>query len=203
MTNNLYQLSASQLNERPRGNAGRDLALIAVFAAFIGALSILPSIAVSGAVPFTFQTLAIYITAQVLGGVRASASVALYLLAGFAGLPIFANGGGGMAAFASPSAGYLLGFLPFAFVAGSLGYLFTRKLSNTAAIFGARLGANLIGFALLTTCGIIGLMVNAHMPFEKAWVVAIAFVPWDLVKSTLAVLVALSVHRAFPALARL
>ena len=94
---------SSQASQAPRRNVAAktslatDLSLIAVFAGFIAALAIMPAVSLGGvAVPFTFQTLGIYITAQVLGGKRATASVALYLLVGFAGLPIFAKGGAGL-----------------------------------------------------------------------------------------------------------
>ena len=173
---------SAQATQVPRSNVAAktslatDLSLIAVFAGFIAALAIMPAVSLGGvAVPFTFQTLGIYITAQVLGGKRATASVALYLLVGFAGLPIFAKGGAGLGSLASPSAGYLLGFLPFAAIAGTLAYLFA--------------------------CGIAGMMVNAHMTFDAAFSAAMVFVPWDLVKSTIAILVGLSVRRAFPSLA--
>ena len=83
-----------QATQAPRRNVAAktslatDLSLIAVFAGFIAALAIMPAVSLGGvAVPFTFQTLGIYITAQVLGGKRATASVALYLLVGFAGSP--------------------------------------------------------------------------------------------------------------------
>ena len=100
---------APQATQAPRRNVAAktslatDLSLIAVFAGFIAALAIMPAVSLGGvAVPFTFQTLGIYITAQVLGGKRATASVALYLLVGFAGLPIFAKGGAGLGTLASP-----------------------------------------------------------------------------------------------------
>ena len=80
-----------QATQAPRRNVAAktslatDLSLIAVFAGFIAALAIMPAVSLGGvAVPFTFQTLGIYITAQVLGGKRATASVALYLLVSLA-----------------------------------------------------------------------------------------------------------------------
>jgi len=45
------------------------------------------------------------------------------------------------------------------------------------------------------------MMMNAHMSFAAAFNAAMVFVPWDLVKSAIAVLVGLSVRRAFPSLA--
>ena len=193
---------APRRNVAAKTSLATDLSLIAVFAGFIAALAIMPAVSLGGvAVPFTFQTLGIYITAQVLGGKRATASVALYLLVGFAGLPIFAKGGAGLGTLASPSAGYLLGFLPFAAIAGTLAYLFTRNTRSVGATFLMALVANFCGFVVLTACGIAGMMVNAHMTFDAAFSAAMVFVPWDLVKSTIAVLVGLSVRRAFPSLA--
>ena len=97
--------SAPRRNDAARSSVATDLSLIAVFAALIAALAIMPAMTLGGiAVPFTFQTLGIYITAQVLGGKRATAAVALYLLVGFSGLPIFAKGGAGLGSLASPSA---------------------------------------------------------------------------------------------------
>ena len=193
--------SAPRRNDAARSSVATDLSLIAVFAALIAALAIMPAMSLGGiAVPFTFQTLGIYITAQVLGGKRATAAVALYLLVGFAGLPIFARGSAGLGSLASPSAGYLLGFLPFAAIAGTLAYLFTRNTRSVGATFLMALLANFCGFVVLTACGIAGMMVNAHMSFIAAFNAALVFVPWDLVKSVIAVLVGLSVRRAFPSL---
>ena len=193
--------SAPRRNDAARSSVATDLSLIAVFAALIAALAIMPAMTLGGiAVPFTFQTLGIYITAQVLGGKRATAAVALYLLVGFSGLPIFAKGGAGLGSLASPSAGYLLGFLPFAAIAGTLAYLFTRNTRSVGATFLMALLANFCGFVVLTACGIAGMMVNAHMSFIAAFNEAMVFVPWDLVKSVIAVLVGLSVRRAFPSL---
>ena len=107
----------------------------------------------------------------------------------------------GLGTLASPSAGYLLGFLPFAAIAGTLAYLFTRNTRSVGATFLMALLANFCGFVVLTACGIAGMMVNAHMTFDAAFSAAMVFVPWDLVKSTIAVLVGLSVRRAFPSLA--
>ena len=98
--------------------------------------------------------------------------------------------------------GYLLGlFLPFAAIAGTLAYLLTRNTRSVGATFLMALVANFCGFVVLTACGIAGMMVNAHMTFDAAFSAAMVFVPWDLVKSTIAVLVGLSVRRAFPSLA--
>ena len=70
-------------------------------------------------VPFTLQTFVVSILGMVYGRKLAVAAVLLYLGEGAVGLPVFA-GGGGLAYFAGPTAGYLLAFLPAAFLLGWL-----------------------------------------------------------------------------------
>lgn len=70
-------------------------------------------------VPFTLQTLGLYLVASVLGPKRGAMAVAAYLAEGCAGLPVFSAGSFGAAALAGPTGGYLLGFVPAAFVAGA------------------------------------------------------------------------------------
>lgn len=69
-------------------------------------------------VPITGQTLALSIIALSLGSKIATASMVMYLLEGALGLPVFANGSSGMAALAGPSGGYLLGYVPSAYLIG-------------------------------------------------------------------------------------
>jgi biotin transport system substrate-specific component len=68
-------------------------------------------------VPFTLQTSLVLLTGAVLGRSRAIASMLLYVLAGAAGLPWFANHSYGLS---GPTAGYLIGFVVAAGVVGEL-----------------------------------------------------------------------------------
>ena len=93
-----------------RPSSARNLALVAVFAAFIAVLGPL-SIPIAGVpVPLSLGPLAIYVTALVLGGIRAFAATSLYVLMGCLGLPIFAQGGSGFGSLAGPTGGYLIGY---------------------------------------------------------------------------------------------
>ncbi len=71
-------------------------------------------------VPITGQTFGVLLIASILGRVRGTIAVAAYLIEGLAGLPFFAGGAAGLLHFAGPTGGYLLGFLPAAFIAGSI-----------------------------------------------------------------------------------
>lgn len=64
-----------------------------------------------GPVPFTLQTLAVAMLPVALGGRDATISVAIYLLLGGLGLPVFSGFSGGVAVLAGPTGGFLWGFL--------------------------------------------------------------------------------------------
>ena len=74
-------------------------------------------------VPMTMQTFVVLFIGMSLGSKVGSATVALYLLEGIFGLPVFANSpekGIGLVYFTGPTMGYLVGFLVAAYVAGLL-----------------------------------------------------------------------------------
>ncbi len=70
-------------------------------------------------VPMTMQSFVVLFLGAALGPVLGTASVALYLLQGLAGLPVFAMpGAAGPAYFLGPTGGFLISFLPAAWIAG-------------------------------------------------------------------------------------
>lgn len=71
-----------------------------------------------GPVPIVLQNLFILLAGLLLGSRWGSASVAVYLLAGACGLPVFAGGMGGIGRMVGPTGGYLIGYLPAVFVIG-------------------------------------------------------------------------------------
>lgn len=71
-----------------------------------------------GPVPMTMQTFAVLLVGAAFGARLGAAAAALYLLEGAVGLPVFSGFLGGPAAFAGPTAGYLLAFVPAAWLVG-------------------------------------------------------------------------------------
>jgi biotin transport system substrate-specific component len=69
-------------------------------------------------VPLTLQPLAVIFIGVALGSTRGAAAVALYLLEGFSGLPVFAQGHGGALWLLGATAGFLYSYPFAAFVAG-------------------------------------------------------------------------------------
>ncbi|MHA7262326.1 biotin transporter BioY [Arthrobacter sp. TMN-37] len=186
---------------RKRWNS-TDLSLIAVFAALIAALAIVPGIPVGAlGVPITLQTLGVMLAGVVLGPARGGAAVGLYVLAGLAGLPIFSGFRGGPGVLAGPSAGYLLAFPLAAVLAGFLAVLLLRRTRRfrVGALFLACFTASLL---LIHPLGIAGLVVNGGLGVRDAIAVDAAFLPGDVLKNLLAAGIAAAVHRAFPAMLR-
>ena len=89
-------------------NKIRDLVYIALMAVVIVLCSWL---SIPAAVPFTMQTFAIFCALLLLGGKRGTLALALYLLLGAAGLPVFAGFKSGLGVLLGPTGGYLIGFV--------------------------------------------------------------------------------------------
>jgi len=125
-------------------------------------------------VPATMQTLVVLLLGA-LGGTRVGvAAVLAYLLEGALGLPVFAGGAAGPAALMGPTAGFLLGFVPAAALAGlARGRLARQALVLTAA------------HLLLFVPGVLWL--TQFVGLEKALMVGfVLFIPGTLVKTALA-----------------
>jgi biotin transport system substrate-specific component len=181
-----------------RRRTSTDLALIAGFAALIAVCALLPAIKLgANPVPITLQTFGVLLAGAVLGARRGFLAVLLYLVVGLAGLPIFAEGTGGLAVLAKPSAGYLLGFAPAAFLCGFLVERMPRHKVATSIplIFAAGLVSSA---ALIHTLGITGLVVRFDLTWSAALAADLPFWPGDVAKNLAMAVVATAVHRAFP-----
>lgn len=97
-------------------------------------------------VPITLQSAMVILLGLTLGSQRAAIVVALYLFEGAIGLPVLAGGLGGFAYLVGPSAGFLWGFLPAAFLAGFL--MEKWAANNFILIFGAALLSTAVVFAI-------------------------------------------------------
>ena len=86
----------------------RRMALIAMMTAVI---CVCAWITVPFAVPFTMQTFGVFAALLLLGGLDGTISIALYLLLGCVGLPVFSGFRGGFGHLAGPTGGFLIGFL--------------------------------------------------------------------------------------------
>lgn len=99
------------------GKNTANLVLAAMFSAIIAALTLVSFTTPSG-VPATLQTFAVALCGYLLGWKRAAAAVAVYLLVGAVGVPVFSGLRGGIGVLAGRTGGFLIGFLPMAALCG-------------------------------------------------------------------------------------
>jgi biotin transport system substrate-specific component len=175
----------------------QSLSLVALFAALMAVMGLIPKIDLPFGVPITLQSLGVMLAGCLLGARRGFQSMALFLLAVALGLPLLAGGRGGLGVFMAPSAGYLIGY---AFAAGITGALMARLPAQTPlrAALSALVAAALGGLVFLHALGIAGLMALAKMPLQQALLVDLAFVPGDLLKCVLCAIVVHTVAKALP-----
>lgn len=117
----------------------------------------------AGVVPFTLGSFCVYLAGGLLGAKRGTLSVLLYLLLGVLGLPVFSGFSGGFAAIAGPTGGYLIGYLPCAWIVGS-GCKKTKKS-------GRRIKCVLfmtLGTMACYLCGTVWLMLMLKLSFSQA-----------------------------------
>jgi biotin transport system substrate-specific component len=171
----------------------RSLTHIALFAALIAVLGLVPRIDLAAGVPITAQSLGIMLCGTVLGARKGALAVLLFLALVAAGLPLLAGGRGGLGVFAGPSVGYLVGFPVAAYVAGWVVERTTLPLGLAAGA-----GAVIGGIGVLYLFGITGMAAMLGKSWGEAAVLGMAFLPGDVLKAVLAGLVTRSIARLRP-----
>jgi biotin transport system substrate-specific component len=134
-------------------------------------------------VPFALAPLAVVLAGLWLGPVAGAASMALYVLAGAAGLPVFAPVGlPGVARLLGPTGGYLLAYPAAAAVAG----LLAQRFPHAAG----RIVAALAGMAVIHLGGIAQLVLITGSLSTAVLLGSAPFAAADAVKALIAALVA-------------
>ena len=154
-------------------------------------------------VPMTLQTLAILMVGFAYGSRLGAATLLAYLAEGAMGLPVFANAMNG-AAFAGPTAGFLLGFVAMAWAAG-----LAAERGLARGLVGTALSALLISAALYIPGLAWPALIAGGFGIGGGWIAQEASFYWahfmapfllgDVVKT---VIVALMVTSGWKALSR-
>ena len=166
----------------------RDIARIIIV------LGIMGPIPVPGLVPITAQTLGVMLAGTVLGWRRGGAAVLIVFLLVAIGLPVLSGGRGGLGVFLGPTAGYLIGWLPAVVVAGILAQLGARRLVWWRVALGTLVGGIVATYAV----GIPGVALVAGIGLGEAALSSLAFLPGDLIKAVVAVVLTMLLYRAYP-----
>lgn len=173
----------------------KDVVLIALFTALLAATGHIPTLDVIPLVPITIQSLFVMLAGGVLGAKRGALSMALFVLLVAVGLPMAAKAVGGLGLFGTPRGGFLVGFIPAAFVIGFLVERFWHKLTYLIAFI----------------CCVIGGIIVLYLPAIPWWLAVTegftlsqvllsmsVFLPGDFVKAIIAAFVIVQVKKSYP-----
>jgi biotin transport system substrate-specific component len=135
MTDKVATIPAVVIDRIVRGRAAANMLLVIGASAIIAIAAQVAIPLPFTPVPLTLQPLAVIMVGVALGSARGAAAAALYLLEGFSGLPVFAQGHGGPLWLAGPTAGYLLSYPFAAWLSGFVsergwGSTFTRAVTG-------------------------------------------------------------------------
>jgi biotin transport system substrate-specific component len=148
-------------------------------------------------VPFTLQVPAVVLSGLLLGSRHGALAMAVYLLVGAIGVPVFAQFSGGLGRIVGPTGGYLLSYPLAAAVAGLAAYAAANSPRSRALMLSFLWGV--AALAVIYAIGAGWLSIVANLPIAVAVAQGVLpFVVFDLVKIVLAALVAVA---AAPAIA--
>lgn len=157
----------------------RSIAAIVVFAAIIALTARITIFLPFTPIPITLQVLAVILAGLVLGSRAGALAASTYLGMIAVGLP-FDSSGIGPAAFFGPTAGYLISYIPAAFVVGWLAERFS--VSNWWGNFVAALAG--VGVIYLFGASWLAIMLGS---WEQAWLLGVVpFILVDVIKSAVA-----------------
>lgn len=184
--------AAEQSSPAPVSTAVSAIAHMALFAAMVAVLGQVAAIP-AGPVPITLQTLGVMLCGAVLGPWRGAGAMVLLNLLTLAGLPLMSHGTGGLAVYAGPTAGFVLGWIPGAFLVGLIVHS-AWPLQWWRTILGTLGG----GIAVIYACGIPVVAYQLGLTLSEAALANAIFIPGDLAKAAVAVIITHSLARAYP-----
>ena len=173
----------------------RNLTMIALFAALIAALGLIPALTLGFGVPISAQSLGVMLCGTVLGAKRGALAVLLFVLLVALGLPLLAGGRGGLGVFAAPSAGFIVGFPVAAFVTG----LVMERWQTAPLGIVAGVASVIGGIGVIYGCGIIGMSIVLDKTLGEAALLVTAFLPGDAIKAIVAGALTGALAKARPA----
>ena len=161
-----------------------DLVMVALFAALI---AVCAWVTIPGSVPFTLQTMGVFLAVGLLGGKRGTAAVLVYILLGAVGMPVFSGFSGGVGRLLGTTGGYIIGFLVAALAMWAMGAVFGRAKWVLPA-------SMLLGLLLCYAFGTVWFLVlytQTKGAISVASVLSMCVIPFilpDLLKIALALL---------------
>lgn len=165
----------------------KTLVLCALFAALV---AVCAQISIPlGPVPITLSLLPVLLCAALMKKQHAAMAMAVYMLMGVVGLPVFSGLTGGPGKLFGPTGGYIIGYIPCAF-------LVSLVLEKWGRAYWKQCLAMVLGVAVCYVFGTVWFMLMRHMGlWESLTLCVIPFLPGDAVKILLAAFLAVRLEK--------
>lgn len=156
------------------------MVLCAFFAAITAVLSqiVIPI----GPVPINLATFAVFCAGALLGAKYGACSLVIYAVLGAVGVPVFAMFRGGLGTLAGPTGGYIIGYIPAAFITGFIVERINRN--NKVMLYSVAMLAGMLTYFIFGTAWF---MISTNTGLWSALTICVLpFIPGDLLKIVLA-----------------
>ena len=172
-----------------------DLVLCALCAAVTCVLAPL-SVPLAGEVPISLATFAVLLSGILLGAKLGGLSQLIYVLLGSVGVPVFAGWTGGIGITMGVTGGYIIGYIPMAFIVGLIYYRYGRNASGVLK-YTVMFIAMVLATAVLYIFGTAWFMAQTGMTLGASLAACvIPFLPGDLIKIVAVMLVSVPIEAA-------
>ena len=152
----------------------KEMCVTAVFAALI-CIAAPFSINIGSLVPISLATLAVYIVSGMLDVKCSVSAVAVYILLGAVGLPVFSGFSGGVQKLFGVTGGYIFGYLALALIVSLMTCKIKKKYIYPLSM--------VLGTAVLYLIGTVWFIIETKTAVTAALMSCVVpFIPGDLVK---------------------
>lgn len=173
----------------------KNLVLCAVCAAITCVLAPL-SIPISGMIPITLATFAVMLSGILLGGRLGALSQVIYLIIGAVGVPVCAGFTPALPKLLGPTGGYLVGYIPLAFVCGAI-YSMWGKKSRGVKKYAFMLLGMISGTVVLYAFGTAWFCILNHVDVIYALTLCVVpFLIGDAIKIAVVMILAPQLEKA-------
>ncbi|MDE2790097.1 MAG: biotin transporter BioY [Paracoccaceae bacterium] len=177
----------------------RDMTFVALFAALTAACAVFPPVQVPVVpAPIIVQNIGVMLAGSILGARRGGLSLALFVVLVAVGMPILTGWRGGIGVILGPTGGFILSWIPAAFVVGWMVERFWKRLGFWTLLLSNVVGGIVVVYAI----GIPWLAFVANADLGKTVVGSAVFIPGDVIKAIVASFAALIVKRSYPLIQR-
>ena len=171
-----------------------NLVLCGLFSALLAICSYITIPLPISPIPLNLGTLGVFLTGGILGKKYGTVSVAVYIILGLSGIPVFAGFQAGIGVLAGPTGGFILGYLAAVFLIG-----FILEKYHTFRVSAAELNdrsshiriyacAMILGTISCYFFGTVWFVILTNTPVAAAILTCvIPFIPGDIIKIAAAV----------------